>query len=45
MYNNTTEIKFIPAYNYITDYHLRMYGDEEELLDVVFNFIIAIFTQ
>lgn len=36
MYNNTTEIKFVPACNYISDYHLQVYGEEELLLDVAF---------
>jgi hypothetical protein len=44
MYNNTTQIKFSPAYNYITNYHLKMYGEEEELLDVFFKITLAIFS-
>lgn len=34
MYNSTTTIEFEPASSFITDYHLKMYGEEEQLLDV-----------
>ena len=34
MYNNQTTIEFVPAAQFIKDYHSKMYGEEEQLLDV-----------
>ncbi len=36
MYNNGTLIEFQPAASFISDYHSKMYGEEEQLLDVSF---------